>query len=203
MKQQLLTISALVLLFAACKSKMEQVEHVNSYGYTEKYTRDKETYAKEGLYQQYDEQKRLIEEAQYTNDTLHGMRVLYHEQGDTQIVEHYQYGRFEGPYRTYYERGALQQEGQYADNEMVGVWKRYYQNGQLMEKVKFENNVENGPFEEYYENGNLKAEGTYLNGDNEHGLLKLYDEKGELMRKMKCDRGVCHTEWEKGESGEN
>ncbi|NBC06267.1 MAG: hypothetical protein GVY26_03635 [Bacteroidetes bacterium] len=200
MKVQLLTISALLLLFSACKSKMEQVEHVDNYGYTEKYTRDKETYAKEGLYQQFDEKDRLLEEAQYKNDTLHGMRILYYEQGDTQIVEHYQYGRFEGPYRTYYEGGALEQEGQYVDNEMTGYWKRYYENGQLMEKVQFENNIENGPFIEYYENGALKAEGAYLDGDNEHGLLKLYDESGELIRKMECERGICRTVWERGES---
>ena len=200
MKTQLLTISALLLLFTACKSKMEQVEHVNSYGYTEKYTRDKETYAKEGLYQQFDEENRLIEEAQYENDTLHGMRVIYFEQGDTQIVEHYQRGRFEGAYRTYYEGGALEQEGQYTDNKMTGFWKRYYPNGQLMEKVQFQNNTENGPFIEYYENGKLKAEGDYLEGDNEHGLLKLYDESGELMRKMECERGICRTVWKRGAS---
>jgi antitoxin component YwqK of YwqJK toxin-antitoxin module len=202
MKHQFWIILIATFALSSCKSKMEQVENVDSYGYTERYSRDKETFAKEGLYQQYDDKNRLIEEAQYKGDTLHGMRVLYYEQGDTQIVEHYQYGAFDGPYRVYYESGKLQQEGRYANNEMVGEWERYYENGQLMEKVQFENNMENGPFVEYYENGNLKAEGAYLDGDNEHGELKLYDEQGELMRKMNCKKGICRTVWERGEPTE-
>jgi len=189
----LLLCACLFLLSTACKSRMEQVEHVDSYGYTERYTRDKESYAKEGLYQKFDEEDRLLEEAQYENDTLHGIRVLYYETGDTQVVEHYRQGRFDGPFRAYYESGQLEIDGQYVDNKMSGFWKRYYKSGQLMEKVSFRNNQENGPFIEYHENGNLKAEGNYLNGDNEHGLLKLYDEQGQLLRKMNCDRGVCRT----------
>ena len=52
---------------------------------------------------------------------------------------------------------------------------------------------------EYFRNGNLKAEGSYLDGDNEHGLLKLYDETGRLIRKMECEQGVCRTFWRAGE----
>jgi antitoxin component YwqK of YwqJK toxin-antitoxin module len=83
----------------------------------------------------------------------------------------------------------------YKDGAMEGPWKRYYPSGQLMETVQFSNNEENGPFVEYYENGNLKAEGQYYHGDNEHGLLKLYAENGELIRKMECDSGRCRTIW--------
>lgn len=64
-----------------------------------------------------------------------------------------------------------------------------------MEEVMFADNEENGPFTEYHKNGSLKAEGNYLNGDNEHGLLKLYNEEGELVRKMQCDSGICQTTW--------
>ncbi|HHS96015.1 MAG TPA: hypothetical protein ENJ45_05440, partial [Phaeodactylibacter sp.] len=52
---------------------------------------------------------------------------------------------------------------------MQGTWKGYYESGALKEKVEFVDNEENGPFIEFYENGKLKAEGTYRNGDNEHG----------------------------------
>lgn len=197
MKHIWIVTAAVLLLATGCKSKVEQVENVDSYGYTERYQRSKDDFARQGLYQKFDEQGRLMEEATYENDTLSGLRVLYFEKGDTQIVETYRQGIFDGPYRSYYESGQLNLSGQYEANEMTGDWDRYYKNGQLMERVRFKDNAENGPFIEYHENGNLKAEGAYLNGDNEHGLLKLYDEQGELKRKMNCEQGICRTIWKR------
>ena len=80
---------------------------------------------------------------------------------------------------------------------MQGIWKKYYESGKLMESVTMRDNEENGPFVEYWENGNLKAEGAYLDGDNEDGELKLYDEHGELEKTMQCERGMCYTTWKK------
>lgn len=185
------------LTLVACNPKVEKVEHVDDYGHKEVFQRDKEHFGKEGLYERFNENGVKVEEAVYKNDTLDGYRILYYENGDTQVVENYIEGRFEGDFKAYYESGGIEMEGQYVYNEMDGSWKRYYKNGQLMEDVTFRENAENGPFIEYHENGALKAEGTYINGDGEHGLLKLYDENGELMRTMNCDHGVCRTMWSK------
>ncbi len=184
-------------LLSHCSSKLERVETTNEYGYTERYRRDRETYAREGTYQRYNTQGELVEQAEYRNDSLIGERILFYENGDTQIVETYRNGAFEGPYRLYYEGGPVQQEGRYVNNVMEGEWKGYYPSGQLKEVVTFRNNTENGPFREWHENGQLKAEGTYRDGDNEHGELKLYDEQGELERVMNCDMGMCETTWAK------
>lgn len=177
------------------QSKMEEVEQQDAYGYTEKFTRNKEDFAKQGKYQKFNEQGTLVEESNFVNDTLDGSRMIYAENGDVQIVETYTMGIFEGPYLTYHENGKVEQEGQYAKNEMIGVWKKFYDNGQLMESVQFEANQENGPFIEYYEDGSLKAKGSYLDGDNEHGLLELFDSTGTLIRKMNCENGICRTFW--------
>ena len=72
-----------------------------------------------------------------------------------------------------------------------------------MEEVSFQDNQENGPFTEYHENGQLKAEGYYQEGDNEHGLLKIYDKQGELVKTMNCQHGVCRTVWEKNENSDS
>lgn len=149
----------------------------------------------DGAYKLYYPSGRLQEEATYKDGKLEGVRKLYYEGGGLQIEEHYLDGLFEGPYRTYYENGQVDQEGQYVNNEMTGEWKRYYPSGRLMEVVQFEHNEENGPFTEYYENGRLKAEGSYLGGDKEHGLLLLYDSTGTLERKMRCNHGICKTFW--------
>jgi antitoxin component YwqK of YwqJK toxin-antitoxin module len=177
-------------------SAVETVEVRDSiYGYVERFERRTDDFAKHGLYEKRDADGKLIETAFYENDTLNGPRVVFFETGDTQIVETYQMGIFEGPYRLYHENGAIELTGDYINNEMKGLWTRFYDNGAVMEKVQFENNEENGPFVEYYANGNLKAEGAYLNGDNEHGELKLYNEAGELIRVMNCDNGICRTQW--------
>ncbi|MDX1665636.1 MAG: toxin-antitoxin system YwqK family antitoxin [Saprospiraceae bacterium] len=188
----------LTLLLQGCAEhtpSTEQVTYTDRYGYVERYHRRVSDYAKEGKYERFTPEGHRIEEANYRNDTLHGPRVLYYESGDSQIVEYYHMGEFEGPYKTFYPKGQVNLTGQYRDNAMSGEWKRYYRGGELMEVVTFEKNMENGPFREYYENGNLKAEGRYLEGDNEHGMLKLYDEEGALVRKMNCDKGICRTLW--------
>lgn len=121
---------------------------------------------------------------------------MYNEKGDTQIVENYKEGAFEGVYKAFHENGKVKLAGQYVNNEMTGTWKGFYENGALKEEVQFKDNAENGPFVEYYENSKLKAEGAYLDGDYEHGELKLYNENGELTRRMQCDKGICKTVWQ-------
>ena len=152
---------------------------------------------KEGTFVKMSPDSVLIEIANYHNDTLDGRRILFSMKGDTETVETYKSGAFEGSYISYYENGQIAFKGVYQQNSMEGVWRRFYKSGELMEEVAFSNNQENGPFVEYNENGTLKAEGTYKNGDNEDGELKMYDENGELIRKMQCDNGMCKTIWKK------
>ena len=185
-----------VSLFFACGNSVETIRITDDAGrVVETYERDKETRLRQGLYRNYDERGNLREEANYVNDTLNGSRRMYYADGQLQIEEQYAMGNFIGSYRTYYDNGQVEQEGTYIGNEMTGPWKRYYRNGQLMESVEFRANLEQGPFVEYYENGNLKAEGAYADGDNEDGELKLYDEAGQLERRMNCEMGVCRTVW--------
>ena len=177
---------------------LEKVSTVDEYGNIIEYIRRKSDFAKQGRFERANQKGQLLELAHYKNDTLHGVRVLFYEEtGDTQIVENYQRGLFEGPYRTYHVNGIIEQEGLYIGSVMDGTWKRFYDTGELQEEVVFRDNNENGPFKEYYENGNLRAEGYYKDGDNEDGSLKLYNEEGELIRTMNCVKGICKTIWKK------
>ena len=179
---------------------LEKVENEDEFGYVEQFFRRKDDYAREGSYEKYSPEGALVEKATYINDTINGTRIIFSEKGDTQIVETYKMGVFNGPFIAYHEKGGKELIGHYENDVMVGVWEKYYPGGALFEKVNFKNNQENGPFVEYYENGNLKAEGEYLDGDNEHGLLRLYNDKGELIKKMECDKGICKTIWKASEN---
>ncbi|MEO1517919.1 MAG: toxin-antitoxin system YwqK family antitoxin [Bacteroidota bacterium] len=188
---------AMILLLAASCSSLETVEMTEEFGERVVYTRSKKNFAKQGKLKRYDQNGKLLEQAQYENDSLHGQRLLYYDNGQAEIEESYERGNFHGPYKVYFEDGTLKQEGQYVVGSMEGEWKSYYASQQLKEVVTFTDNNENGPFKEFYANGQLKAEGSYLGGDLEHGPLKLYDEQGQLVKTMDCNKGVCRTTWTK------
>jgi antitoxin component YwqK of YwqJK toxin-antitoxin module len=198
--KNIIKIIPILLLLAACNDGLETIKVRNDDGQvTEKYTQSKTDKSKQGTYIRYYDSGEKYEEANYENDQLHGQRTIFYESGKKQIVENYERGEFKGLYQTFHENGQVQLEGKYSNNAMNGEWRGYYDSGQLKEIVQFEDNEENGPFVEYHKNGKLKTEGTYLNGDNEHGELKMYDEEGELEKKMNCNNGRCKTSWTREE----
>ncbi|MBK6947220.1 MAG: toxin-antitoxin system YwqK family antitoxin [Haliscomenobacter sp.] len=148
---------------------LETIEETNEQGELEKYTVEPSLGRKEGWYKRWSPSGQLREEAFFSEGRTDQIRILYFENGDTQIVETYQKGLFEGPYRVFYPNGKILQQGNYHINRMEGLWVKYYEEGGVKEEVTFSNNFENGPFREYYPNGALRVEGVYRNGDKEHG----------------------------------
>jgi antitoxin component YwqK of YwqJK toxin-antitoxin module len=193
------TLYLLLLLYllpgAGCRSDIETVEAPNEFGQLERFERRKKDFAKEGLYQRFHKDGHLLEEARYANDSLHGERKFFFQNGKTERIEHHRKGVFHGKYQQFYETGQIQLEQEFNTGILEGIGTAWYPNGRIKEKVTFKNNEENGPFEEWYENGNIKATGNYLDGDNEHGTLKLYDTLGQLERVLECQRGACRTTW--------
>ncbi len=151
---------------------------------------------KNGSYIGYHMDGSIFEESTYVQGQVHGLRVLYYE-GDKKIqtIETYDHGIMAGLFEEYHRNGQVAFTGIYVDNAMDGIWKKYDETGLLIEEVTFKDNEENGSFKEYHTNGQLAAEGGYLNGDKEHGPLKMYNDKGELIKEMACENGVCRTIW--------
>ena len=196
MKTPLLSL-LLCFLVLACSS-VETIEVKNDSGkLTERFSQNKKTKQKEGKLVRFFEDGAIQEESNYQKDTLHGERKIYYENGQLQIVEKYKAGNFDGLYQAYYTNGQLELEGNYISGSMNGQWTRFYETGEKMEVVTFKDNEENGPFTEYHINGQLKAKGAYMNGDNEHGELQLFNETGQLIKKMNCEIGRCKTTWVK------
>jgi len=192
-RKTLLTLAGATILFTSC-NHTKTVER-EAFGMLESYEVDKKTGVKHGLFEKYELDGTLIERAHYVNDQLEEERTIFYGNGSPEILEHYTSGILTGNYKAFYDNAQTEIEGNYSQGVMSGIWKRFYENGKIMEEVTFADNLENGPFLEYHENGNLKAEGQYSGGDKEQGLLKLYDEKGEIYRRMECDDGICQTIW--------
>lgn len=196
------TALGLFVLFQVCckENPIETVESRDNEGQLERYQRRKQDYAKEGLYQRFSPEGKLLEEAHYSNDTLDGERKYFFPNGTVESVEHYRRGEYHGKYQKFYENGKLYIEQEFVDGAMQGFSTAYYENGVVKEKVTIRDNEENGPFWEYWENGSLKTEGTYApaeDGSSEQGELKEYDESGQLIRIADCNKGVCLTRWKK------
>jgi antitoxin component YwqK of YwqJK toxin-antitoxin module len=157
---------------------------------------------KHGVFKTFDTEGNLTEEAEYNHGKLNGYRRIFRSDKSMEIEEHYTDDVINGAYTVYYPNGGVELSGDYIDGEMNGQLQRYYESGNLMETVTMVDNNENGEFKEYYENGNIQWEGNYVNGENEVGLLKQYNESGDLIKKMMCDSlSICQTIWtiEKGD----
>lgn len=190
-----LILFPLIFGLSACNDGLESAEETDALGYRTEYRVDSETGVKQGVLRQYGPAGNLISEENYVDGQLDGERILYHENGQPDIIEHYVMGDFEGEYLTYDSLGTLSSRGQYTDGAMNKAWFFYYPNGEIRRSVNFEDNEENGPFRDWYANGQPKASGTLIEGDYEHGILHKYDESGQLERVMNCDRARCKTSW--------
>jgi len=153
---------------------------------------------KHGKYIGYHTDGSIFEESTYVNGKVHGTRLLYFEGNKhIQTSETYVDGVMDGLLEEYHPNGQVAFTGKFVNDAMEGVWKKYNESGILIEEVSFKDSEENGPFKEYHLNGKLAAEGGYINGDNEHGPLKIYNEEGELVKEMNCNYGICNTTWSK------
>ena len=203
MKYLIYVLIAFVCL--SCGRRLDEVEVRNDNGeIVEKYYVNKDS-LRFGTYTSYGVNGSVFEESQYKNGELHGLRKIFLESGEVEIEENYDKGVMNGPYITYYKNGEVNLEAEYIEGQMEGMVKRYFDTGELMEEVNFVGNEENGPFKEYYQNGQVKWEGEYKDGDNEYGLIKSYNENGDLIKRMECGKYqgeyICQTVWtlEEGE----
>ncbi len=195
MIRKLIAFSILAISFISCKNDGFHIVEDEDGNILEKFEITKDS-IRNGTYQAFYEYGALLEECTYKMGKLEGVRKLYYPNGNIEIEEHYIDGKMNGEYKVFHESGPLELIQLYEMDNLRGESLKYYENGQLAERVVFVNGEENGQFQEYHPNGELQWEGEYLNGDNEVGLLKEYNEEGELIKKMMCDSlSVCRTIW--------
>ena len=188
----------LVFTFIGCGLKHVETKFPNGK-IKEVYTLNKNG-EKEGKFQEYYEDGKIKEEAFFKNGKYSGIRTLFFQNGKPEIEENYtDGGLLNGAYKAYYDNGQVKVEKNYTQNVLTGPVKVYYESGKIKEEVMMSDNNENGPFTEYYEKGQIHWKGTYLNGDNEFGLLEEWDSLGTMIKRMKCDSmAVCRTFWRPG-----
>ena len=198
--RHIVNIIFIAICFSNCGHSLKTIEIKNASGIViAQYKIDSDS-LKQGEAKIYDDEGKLFDLSNYLDDQLTGKRVIYYKNGSIDTEENYKNGILEGPYTQYHKNGNVMQTGSYIEGILAGEVTTHFENGSKKETVTFENNIENGPFTEYYENGKKQWEGTYLNGDNEFGLLTEYDSSENVIKKMNCDSlGMCRTIWTKEE----
>ena len=199
-----LACTALMIFTASC-NPIEVKKEKTPEGNTEEYEFNTKTKQREGWCKRYDKENKIYESCIYRNGKLEGTRILFLNNGDTLQVATFREDSLQGPFRDFLEGNIVLRKGYFENNQMEKIWTYYYPSGKPKEKVTFVKGQEDGPFVEYWENGKLKAEGNYKTGINrfgidnrdspskEHGVLKLYDENGNLEKTMNCEFGLCET----------
>ncbi len=195
---KLIILLFLTTVFFACNGH-KKTEIVDENGYREVFYLDKEN-VRQGIYLKTNPDDIVIDSCFYLDGQMHGVRKIWTGKGELDILETYEKGILNGPYFTYYANGQVKKSQKFVNNSIEGEVMQYFPDGQLKAVVQFSGNLENGPFREYFENGKIAYEGFYKGGDFEQDTLKEYNMKGELVRKLFCENGVCQTVWtpEKG-----
>ncbi len=190
-------ITILIITLWACQGDDKIVRLYPDSGKKEIYTIDVDSLV-HGEKLVYMDDTYLYERSQYSHGRLSGDRLIYFPSGNVEIHEHYKDDMLHDSLKVFYPNGALKIVMMYTQGTLNGIVTQYYEDGMKKEEVSFEDNEENGPFVEYHQNGQVKWKGTYLNGDNEFGLLEEFDDSGTLIKRMNCDSlAICKTIWTK------
>ena len=155
----------------------------------------------EGLLKRYYENGNLLSEINLKDGKKEGLSKLYYENGNLLMEANYKDDKSEGLFKSYYENGNLLSEGNYKDGKKDGISEFYYENGKLQSKMTYKDGTLLGSFnypEKYDKETTVIVKifteygysETPFNSDNQiNGIYKRYDERGNLITKVRYKNG--------------
>ena len=127
----------------------------------------------------------LMEESDYSNDSLHGISKKYTSVGTLKETAEFKNGRKEGFTRYYDYKRQVIEETEFHDNIRDGVHRIYYASGRVQQEGTFVNGKENGTRKNYKDNdeGEIVSEADFF---NDLRVEKRRYRKGRLIRVEKA-----------------
>ncbi len=159
MKQTLLIITALMLVFGCSSSEKEPEKELINYE-TTLIERDGVFYTKD------------------TNKPYSGLVLALYNNGEKKSEGTLKDGEPDGVWTYWHENGQKESEGTYKNGKEDGKWTRWYENGQKRVEKNYKDGEEIGSTDwEYYSNGQKRVERNYKDG-KEDGKWTYWNEDG-------------------------
>jgi formylglycine-generating enzyme required for sulfatase activity len=159
MKQTLLIITALMLVFGCGSSEKEPEKELINYE-TTLIERDGVFYTKN------------------TNKPYSGLVLALYNNGEKKSEGTLKDGEPDGVWTYWHENGQKESEGTYKNGKEDGKWTRWYENGQKRVEKNYKDGEEIGSTDwEYYSNGQKRVERNYKDG-KEDGKWTYWNEDG-------------------------
>ena len=159
MKQTLLIITALMLVFGCGSSEKEPEKELINYE-TTLIERDGVFYTKD------------------TNKPYSGLVLALYNNGEKKSEGTLKDGEPDGVWTYWHENGQKESEGTYKNGKEDGKWTRWYENGQKRVEKNYKDGEEIGSTDwEYYSNGQKRVERNYKDG-KEDGKWTYWNEDG-------------------------
>ena len=155
----------------------------------------------EGLSKLYYENGNLESEINFKAGKGEGLSKTYYENGNLKGEGNFKDGKLEGLTKSYYENGNLESEMIYKDGKKDGISEFYYENGKLQSKMIYKDGTLLASFnypEKYDKETTVIIKifteygysETPFNSDNQiNGIYKRYDERGNLITKVRYKNG--------------
>ncbi len=131
----------------------------------------------------------IVEEGSYENDKKAGIWNKFYPDGKIRSQITYKNDKPIGEYTLYYDNGIVEESGNWQRNKNIGEFQRNYSNGNPHQRFAFsDSGKRNGKQTYFHENGSIALLVELVNG-KESGIMKRYDEKGELSEEKSFDNG--------------
>ena len=135
--------------------------------------------------------------AQYQNGLLHGILVVWHENGKKGAEFNFKNGIGNGVQKVWHESGNKKEEFVYNKGNKHGIVTEWYDNGQKSFESNQSNGQPNGKTITWYENGQKSAEAVFKNG-NMDGLSTQWYDNGQKSHEFSVVNGTIQgssTKW--------
>lgn len=121
----------------------------------------------DGVWREYDEDRKDLAERHYQNGVLHGPERIFNGAGQLLIEREYKKDRLDGMEKKYDAGGRLVSEQTYKSGKLHGISRGYYPDGSVHFEHRYQEGKLTGIGREYYPDGQLRGERKYLNGIDE------------------------------------
>lgn len=118
-----------------------------------------------GSFEEYDEDDVLLKRASFVDGILHGPYYVYHEDGETLMIECiYVNGKKEGYFYEYDEDQNMITLSHYRNDLLDGWCREYYDGGRVFQEYCMTDGVRDGEFTEFHYDGSVKYQEMYDEG---------------------------------------